>query len=175
MPIEESLQHLVVGMFEKQQFYIERTEQQFLVDQVEILPEPNWKRTMNFKMLSPLTISVAKENNGKLMPQYLRTNDPSLGDAIQKNMLNKFRSLYGKEPDEEDFHCMLDEHFINDRGGHEKISKLITIKQGQPGETKVRGFMCPITITGNPNLIKLAHESGLGEKGSLGFGMIEVK
>jgi CRISPR-associated protein, Cas6 family len=34
--------------------------------------------------------------------------------------------------------------------------------------------MCPLTIEGNPDLIKLAYESGLGEKNSLGFGMIEV-
>ncbi|MBI4810670.1 MAG: CRISPR-associated endoribonuclease Cas6, partial [Ignavibacteriales bacterium] len=54
------------------------------------------------------------------------------------------------------------------------ISKLITIKEGHKEETRVRGFMCPITIEGNPELIKLAYECGLGEKGSLGFGMIEI-
>jgi CRISPR-associated endoribonuclease Cas6 len=34
--------------------------------------------------------------------------------------------------------------------------------------------MCPITIEGNPELIRLAYESGLGEKNSMGFGMLEV-
>lgn len=35
--------------------------------------------------------------------------------------------------------------------------------------------MCPITIEGNPELIKLAYESGLGEKNSMGFGMLETE
>jgi CRISPR-associated endoribonuclease Cas6 len=39
---------------------------------------------------------------------------------------------------------------------------------------KLRGFMCPLTIEGNPALIALAYESGLGEKNSMGFGMIEI-
>jgi CRISPR-associated endoribonuclease Cas6 len=55
------------------------------------------------------------------------------------------------------------------------ISKLITIKQGREDETKVRGFMCPLKIEGNPALIALAYESGLGEKNSLGFGMLELQ
>ncbi|MER3523977.1 MAG: hypothetical protein C4326_07890 [Ignavibacteria bacterium] len=54
------------------------------------------------------------------------------------------------------------------------VSKLITIQQGHDDETKVRGFMCPLMIKGNPELIRLAYESGLGEKGSLGFGFIEL-
>ena len=91
---------------------------------------------------------------------------------IGKNILNKYLSLYDQEPDDADFGCTLDEKFIADRGGPQKISKLITIKQGRSDETKVRGFMCPLTIEGNPELIKLAYESGLGEKNSLGFGML---
>jgi CRISPR-associated endoribonuclease Cas6 len=31
-----------------------------------------------------------------------------------------------------------------------------------------------LTIEGNPELIKLAYDSGLGEKGSMGFGMLEA-
>jgi len=72
------------------------------------------------------------------------------------------------------FSCRLDQNFIADRGGPDKITKLITIREGREGETKVRGFMCPVTIEGDERLIRLAYESGLGEKNSMGFGMIEV-
>lgn len=190
MPVEQSLQHLVVGMFEKREFYIEREENTFMIEQVETLPDPAWKSVMKFRMLSPLTVSVPEEKNGKLIPHYLKADDPRLCDALRNNILNKYRSLYCKSdcqshhpresechsdlPSDTKFRCTLDEKFIATRGGPEKISKLITIKQGREDETKVRGFMCPLTIEGNPALIALAYESGLGEKNSLGFGMLEV-
>ncbi|MDI6766846.1 MAG: CRISPR-associated endoribonuclease Cas6 [Bacteroidota bacterium] len=174
MPVEETLKHLVIGIFEKQEFYIEREENIFTIAQVEALPEPEFVKTMKFQMLSPLTISIPEERNGKILPHYLRPDDERLSEAIKKNILNKYHSLNGNLPENTNFDCSLDEKFIHDRGGPERISKLITIKEGHKEETRVRGFMCPITIEGNPKLIKLAYESGLGEKGSLGFGMIEV-
>lgn len=175
MPVEESLQHLVTGIFRKQEFYIEREETRFVVEQVETAPEPQWKRTMKFRMISPTTVSVPEMRNGKMSPTYLFHDDPRLSDCLKKNIANKYESLYGKQPDDCSFHCTLDEQFINDmqRKG-KKMSKLITIKGGRIDQTQVRGFMCPVTIEGNPELIKLAYESGLGEKGSLGFGMLDI-
>lgn len=174
VPVDATLQHLVLGMFDKQEFYIEQEENRFWVERVETLPEPQWKRSMKFRMLSPLTVSVPEARNGKLLPQYLRADDPRLEDALRTNILNKQESLSGTIPNDSEFRCTSDQDFIAQRGGPDRISKLITIKQGQREETKVRGFMCPVTIEGNPDLIKLAYESGLGEKGSLGFGMIEA-
>jgi CRISPR-associated endoribonuclease Cas6 len=175
--VEDALQHFVAGLFEKQEIWIEREENRFLVEQVETLPEPKWERKMRFRMLSPLTVSIPEHRHGRLIPHYLRPDDRRLSDALRSNIINKYRSLFCKsdwQSDLQDFVCTLDEKFISDRGGPENISKLITIKAGCWDETKVRGFMCPLTIEGNPELIKLAYESGLGEKGSLGFGMLEI-
>ncbi|MEK9135821.1 MAG: CRISPR-associated endoribonuclease Cas6, partial [Bacteroidota bacterium] len=194
MPVEQSLQHLVVGMFEKREFYIGREDQpasglagnRFVVEQVETLPEPKWDRRMTFRMLWPVTVSTMHERNarlpgghGRLLPEYLLANDPRLNDLLRQNILNKYRSLYGSsgegflqqrstmeegnlQRDDTSFRCIPNEKFITSRGGPEKITKLITIKQGREDETKVRGFMCPLTIEGNPALIALAYESGLG-------------
>lgn len=182
MPVEESLQHLVIGLFEKQHFYIESPDVRFAVEQVSALPDPVWSSRMHFRMLSPTTVSVPEERNGKLVPRYLYADpDPSgqLAEALRSNIINKYRSLYGRSSSlldlqtDTQFRCMLDEKFIADRGGPEHVSKLITIKEGQHDRTSVRGFMCPLTIEGNPELIRLAYESGLGEKNSMGFGMLE--
>jgi len=174
MPVEESVQHLVIGMFEKREFFIEREDNGFEVEQVETIRDPVWVRGMRFRLLSPLTVSVPEQRNGKSMPHYLRPDDQRLSEALRRNVLNKYASLWGDQPVDTEFRCALDEKFIADRGGPDRISKLITIKQGHADETKVRGFMCPLTIEGNPILIALAYESGLGEKGSLGFGMLEA-
>jgi CRISPR-associated endoribonuclease Cas6 len=192
MPVEQSLQHLVAGMFEKREFYIEREENKFTVEQVETMPEPKWKKWMKFRLVSPLTVSTTHERNGRVLPEYLLANDERLSDLLRQNILNKYRSLYGAEPkassDSESsvmkdarlpvgqaFTCLLDQKFIADHGGPKKISNLITIKEGRTDQTKVRAFMCPIVLKGNPELIKLAYESGLGEKNSLGFGMLKVR
>ncbi|MGB9773830.1 MAG: CRISPR-associated endoribonuclease Cas6 [Bacteroidota bacterium] len=174
MPIDETLQHIVIGIFEKQEFYIDREYNRFIVERVETLPEPQWERRMKFRMLSPVSVSVPEERNGRLMAHYLRADDPRLSEALRKNIINKYRSIYNGELHDTEFNCELDEEYIAARGGPERISKLITIKEGKSDETKIRGFLCPLTIEGNPDLIKLAYESGLGEKNSLGFGMIEV-
>ena len=175
MPVEESVQHLVTGIFERQEFFIGDEENRFVVEQVETLPDPPWERIMKFRMLSPVTVSIPEDRNGKFMPHYLQPDDPHLNEALRTNILNKYLSLYNHPPSNTDFRCTLDQKFISDRGGITKITKLITIKEGRQDETKVRGFMCPLTIEGNPELIKLAYESGLGEKGSMGFGMIESR
>jgi len=174
MPIDETLQHIVIGIFEKQEFYIDREYNRFIVEQVETLPEPQWERKMKFRMLSPVSVSVPEEREGRLMAHYLRADDPRVSEALRKNIINKYRSIYRDDLHDTEFNSELDMEYIARRGGPERISKLITIKEGKSDETKIRGFLCPLTIEGNPDLIKLAYESGLGEKNSLGFGMIEV-
>ncbi len=181
MPVDESLQHFVVGIFERREFYIEREENRFLVEQVETLPEPDWKETMTFRMLSPTTVSIPEDRNGKLWPRYLLPDDPRLSDTLCRNIINKYHSLCRSNFSSTSsvdmnvdlqLQCTLDQQFITDRGGPSRITKLITVKAGHAEETKVRGFICPLTIEGNVELIKLAYESGLGEKNSLGFGML---
>lgn len=175
MPIEEALQHFVVGIFENQELYLDREYNRFLVEQVETLPEPSWKERMSFTMLSPTTVSVPDVRNGRFGARYLFHDDPQLSESLRRNILHKYESLYGKEPDDTSFRCTLDEEFISDREQKgKKISRLITIKEEQADETRVRGFMCPLTVEGNPDLIRLAYNSGLGEKNSLGFGFLEA-
>ncbi|MCL5266794.1 MAG: CRISPR-associated endoribonuclease Cas6 [Bacteroidetes bacterium] len=174
MPVEESLQHFVTGIFERREFFIEHEENRFIVEQVETLPEPAWKERMGFRMLSPTSVSVPEMRNGRMMPVYLFHDDARAGYLLRKNILNKYQSLHSTLPDDTRFDCTLDGSFIADREQKgDRVTQLVTIKEGQLSETKIRAFLCPLTIEGNPELIKLAYDSGLGEKNSLGFGMIE--
>ncbi|MBI5474283.1 MAG: CRISPR-associated endoribonuclease Cas6 [Ignavibacteriae bacterium] len=195
MPVERSLQHLVTGMFEKREFFIEREENRFVVEQVETLPDPQWERSlpaqrvdprprresstghagMKFTMLSPLTVSTMHERNGKLQPYYLRPDDARLAAALQTNIVHKYESLYGAAPEDAEFRCSLDQTYIERQTAKgRRITQKITIKEGRTDASEIIGFTCPITIEGNPVLIALAYESGLGEKNSLGFGMLEI-
>jgi len=174
MPIEESLQHLVAGLFEWRECFIGREENKFSIEQVETLPDPIWTQRMKFRTLSPVTVSVPEERNGKLTPRYLKADDPQLSESLRLNVLHRYESLYGELPSDTEFCCTTDAEYIARRGGADRVSKLVTIKKGLPEETKVRGFRCPVTLEGSVELIKLSYDSGLGEKGSMGFGMLEV-
>jgi len=177
MHIEDILKHFIIGIFEKQEFFIGSPENKFYVNQVEVIPDPEWKREMKFKALSPITVSVpcgAYGNSLSFQARYLKADDPELSSVLRKNILRRYEFLYGSIPEDNEFNVTLDEDYIKKRGGANGVSKLITIKEGLRDETKVRGFICPLTIQGNPELIKLAYDSGLGEKGSMGFGMLEV-
>lgn len=182
IPVEEAVKHLVVGMFEKHEFFIGREINKFLIQQVEILPEPVFTSSMKFKTLSPITVSVVENdkkniNNAdkkKIIARYLKADDPKLSDALRNNLLLRYEALYNKKPESDDFRCLPDEEYIRKRGGVNRVSKLVTIKQDTTQETKVRGFRCPVTLEGSTELVKLAYDSGLGEKGSMGFGMLEV-
>ena len=173
MAIEETMRHFVIGLFDRQKFYIGSTENEFLIEQVELLPEPSWQLTMRFRALSPITVSVPVKRFGKLQARYFLADDPQLSEALRTNIIARYKALYNTLPDNLAFFVKPDAKYIEERGGSMRVSKLVTIKEGTADETKVRGFLCPLAIEGNTELIKLAYDSGLGEKGSMGFGMIE--
>lgn len=175
MPVEQSLQHLVAGMFEHREFFIGNENSRLAIEQVETLPDPDWQRRMTFTMLSPTTISTMREHSGKLQPYYFRPDDEQVPEALRRNILNKYHSLHGALPDDTTFICTLDQTYIRNRQTQGKrITQKITIKEGRTDASDIIGFTCPVTIEGNPALLALAYESGLGEKNSLGFGMLQT-
>jgi CRISPR-associated endoribonuclease Cas6 len=175
MPVDASLEHLVIGMFEKRQFYIEREENQFVVEHLKHMPPPQWHRRMKFSLLSPVVVTTMKEYDGKLQTHYVLPDDPRLSDLLRANIINKYVSLYDEEPEDTTFVCILDQEYIARKTAEGKrITTLITIKEGRTEEARVRGFMCPFMLEGNPELIRLAYESVLSEQNAMRFGMMEV-
>jgi len=51
---------------------------------------------------------------------------------------------------------------------------LIRIKAGRKEETQVRGYVFTFRLEADRELLKVGYEAGVGEKGSLGFGFVEV-
>ena len=161
---ERSTQEFVRGVFQNQTFEVgtRKANVRFHVREISVMPLPIFTETMEFETLSPICISF-RGKNGKV--DYLSPDNPEALPLIRQNLFNKYFAFHGKEYDSE-----FDFNF-------EVLSKpksvLVTIKSGTPQQTRVRGFMCRFKMTAPLELMKVAYDAGVGEKGSTGFGMIK--
>ncbi len=174
-PKEDFLEHLIAGLF--QDGMLRLAGCQFEKSLIEALPDPEFHSTMNFMMLSPLTLSVQEEGDrGKSGKYYLRHNDPRLATLLKENILAKYQMLHQKpfSSPEFDFQITFNKSFIDkQRKRGKRIEKLITIAEGTERETKVKAILCPFTISAPPELIKIGYECGFGENNAMGFGMVK--
>lgn len=171
-PLDDSfIQNFVIGIFESQELPIGLRgvcHATFIIEQIETLPEPEFTNDVKCKALGPISVSVAGANKH---PDYLKALDSKLSEVVKENLIWKYKTLYEVEPTDKSLNFEVDKQYIEKRGGENKVSKLIKIKEGEPEETSVRGFIVPFRLTGSMQLIKLAYQCGIGEKNSLGFGM----
>ena len=110
---------------------------------------------------------------------YIRPWEEGFSEAIEQNLIKKYRLVYGKDPNGyiknsgnfyenkgiSKFKITIDNNYMNKKSG--KITKKINFKN-----TEIIGFMAPFEVTGNPELIEIGYEAGFGEKGSIGCGMV---
>lgn len=190
-PVHDFIRHLVTGVFaEGQKIDIRHSSSssnslsgsnglsglnslsRFLIERVETLPIPEFKETMKFTCLSPITVSkVAGLNglsglNGPFKCHYLRPWEEGFSDAIKNNLIKKHKLIHGKDIEDSEFTIKIDTDYMNRKSG--KITKNINFKS-----TNIIGFMAPFEVTGSPELIEIGYEAGFGEKGSMGFGMVK--
>lgn len=175
-PKEDFLRHLIVGLFAEGPLRIH--DALFGKECIERLPEPEWSESMTFSMLSPLAVSAYRDpSTGMNTKEYLRYDDSRLSDMLLHNLQAKYRGLFGCEPPENgvSFSVRFEEEYLKRvREKGRSVEKLITIKDSNGRETRVKAIQCPFTVTGNPELIKVGYECGFGENNSMGFGMVKV-
>jgi len=176
-PMEDDfVQNIVLGLFQQHEIEIRagNSAARFLIEQVEALAPPVFRETMRFKTLSPVVVSTMREHNGKLHPYYYRVHDAELGAAVRKNLLTKYEIIAGRLPEDNRLEFLVDAAYVQRKGGPEKVSKLFAIKAGTPEETQIKGFACPLTLRGNPDLMRVAWDCGIGDHTAMGCGMIEA-
>lgn len=174
-PVEDALiETFVNGLLNMRNIYIgnHSVGTEFTVSEVSVLPRPEFGSSAYFKMLSPVTVSTVKDIGGVRKIYYYRPGDEGVESALSNNLHKKFSLIHNKEY-EGSLKLTLDREYIRRAGGSRKLSKLITLKEGQPDEIKVKGFVSPFTIEASPAMLRTAYDSGLGERTSQGFGFFE--
>lgn len=162
---EHSTRQFIQGLFQQQAIQVADyiSGVQFLVREIQVMPPLEYHPDMIFKTLSPVCISLRNEQGHM---DYLAPTDPRYELGILTGLLARYDAIHG-QPFSGTPYCHL--QLLN-----EPRSSLIRIKAGTPNETRVRGYRYQFKIELPEELMQIAYKSGLGEKGSMGFGMIET-
>lgn len=158
-PNDQLIKSLVEG-------HLENTEVDFkgnklLVEQIELLKKPEFKDKMKFKTMSPISASIKREIDGKLKIWDLGPGDERFYESVQKNLVNKYTSFY------------------DDYDGDTWIRLRPEMKTAKRRRIEIKGdfhraYMMEFEMEADVRLMELAYNSGLGEKNSMGFGMVDL-
>jgi len=141
---------------------------EFELKQLEVLPEPELKSTMEFACLSPIVVTTKKYFNGKLVKYYYKPNDEheEIVEKIRNNLIKKYKNLY-YEDIKNSINIKFNQKYLSK-------SKVLVHYIKDKLDIKIPAIMCPFVISGSKELIKFGYECGFGELNSAGFGMVKI-
>ena len=134
--------------------------EKLIVEKIEALKTPDFTEKSEFKTLSPINIRDVNEENKRI---DLAPSDKFF-KGIENNLIKKYCSFNNIESTGKKIKV------YSEMGNVKR--KRITIPKG-PNTTYHRAFMMDLIIEGDIDLIEFAYEVGLGEKNSMGFGMLK--
>ncbi|ADL06871.1 CRISPR-associated protein Cas6 [Thermosediminibacter oceani DSM 16646] len=118
---------------------------------------------IKINMLSPVVAYKTLVEGGKKRTLYLTPLQEEFGELLKNNLLKKYAVLTGQEPGERKFEIKPAFPLS------EKHCKIIKYK-----DVIIKGWMGVYTLRGDPALLKIAYDAGLGSKNSQGFGCFEI-
>lgn len=161
---EKSTQQFIQGIFHDQAIEISDriSGATFAIREVQVMPPLMYAPVMEFQTLSPICVSQRNEQ-GKT--DYLSPDAPNYAEGLLTGLLARYKALYGHDYDGD---ASIDFQLL---GNAKPV--LVKIKAGTPAQTFVKGYQCKFRLALPEELMRIAYEGGLGEKCSMGFGMIK--
>jgi len=167
-PINDFIDHLIFGLLEQNS--VELGLLKFLITGIKKLDPPKITTTMHFTVLSPIVCS--KPQNGTSGSQYLFPGDPHFDQILLENLCSKYELIHNTPFNTPSFLSLkIDKQYAK---SHQKLTKLITLKEGHPDETRIKGLFAPFKIEAPKPLLEIGYDCGFGQKNSQGFGMVKV-
>ncbi|NMC68261.1 MAG: CRISPR-associated endoribonuclease Cas6 [Spirochaetales bacterium] len=132
-----------------------------LVEQIELLKKPEFKEKMKMRTMSPVSASIKREVDGKLKIWDLGPGDERFYESVQKNLVNKYVSFYG------------------DYDGSNWVRLRPDMSSAKRRRIEIkrdfhRGYMMEFEMEADARLLEFAYYCGLGERNSMGFGMVKL-
>ena len=165
-PVQEFLSHFADTLLTRGSLLLGQHDLRII--DVKIPRTPRFQPEMRFRCLSPIVMStLRKREDGQNRTHYCLPDDPELSELIRQNLVRKHQAIYGEPPRNDALTFRFDGNYMRRKEG--RVTRLIDFKG-----IKVRGVLCPFSVSGNPALIKIGYECGFGDKNSAGFGMVET-
>lgn len=173
--LPEIAEPFVKGLFMNNEIFIgDRINSvQLKVKEIRILATPEFKETMSYRLISPCCITRPKRE-GEAHGQYLPPEDPEFIPRLTENLKTKFETAQRVPSYAGDSNGSEMDIDIQTLGRKPK-SKLIKVKALTKEATDIRGWLFDCKITAPVEMHEFIWNVGLGEKGSMGFGMVELK
>ena len=184
--LPQAAENFIKGLFMHQQVGLgdKINQVDFEVSSIEAVAAPLFSYSMQYKALAPICISRPPKGTEQ-HAQYLQPHHNEYSRYLINNIIQKWIATRGSVPygepagnglmsmphealtqeSEIQFKCLTSE----------PKSQMITIKPFTPEQTKVRGFLYDFELTAPQGIHELIYAAGLGEKCSMGFGMVDTK
>ncbi|MDO5837084.1 MAG: CRISPR-associated endoribonuclease Cas6 [Methanobacterium sp.] len=159
-PHDYLIQSMVEGYLENPE--INFKGDRLMVEQVELLKQPDFKKKMKMKTMSPVITRIKRED-GRIWD--LNPGDLRFYTALQQNLIRKYNSFYDDVYGGDEYVKIVPDMESVKR-------KRITIDKNGT-QTYHRAYLMHFEVEADERLIKFAYDCGIGEKNSMGFGMVE--
>ncbi|MEO1624914.1 MAG: CRISPR-associated endoribonuclease Cas6, partial [Bacteroidota bacterium] len=167
--MDRDLESSMVKVFQKQKFYLKGGPYRvdFQVAKVEVLPPPEWREQMSFRLMTPLCLSKTVE--GKSYPQYLHPEDHDYEQILTSSLWKKYQLITYRGLQSEEIN--LSPNFPRK---FELLSSYKYKRYRVKGIDTI-GYLFDFRMELPLSLMQLGYQSGFGEKCSdLGMGMVQI-
>jgi len=115
-------------------------------------------QTIRVRMLSPLVVYSTFPGDGRKYTYYYSPFEPRFTELVANNLAKKHLLFYGQQARTEEF-------TIRPARVRDRDLKVTYYK-----DTVIKGWMGEYELSGDPELLQLALDAGLGSKNSQGYG-----
>ena len=134
------------------------------VEKIELLENKNFTEKEEFKTISPILVRTKRKIDGELKSWDLEPCDEFFNN-LRYNLIKKYLEFNQIQKTEKNIKIYSKMRNVK--------SRRIKIKSGKE-TTFHRAYLMDLVLEGDLKLIEFAYDVGLGNKGSMGFGMIEI-
>ena len=161
-PNDFLIKSLVDGFLEDLEISFQN--QKLTIQKIEALKTPEFSSKSEFKTLAPIIVRTKKEIDGELKIWDLAPSDKFF-KSLENNLIKKYIKFNNLTKTDKKINIYSDMNFVK--------RKRISINKGN-ATTHHRAYMMDLILEGDLNLIEFAYDVGIGEKNSMGFGMIKL-
>lgn len=161
-PNDFLIKSLVDGFLEDLEISFQN--QKLTIQKIEALKTPEFSSKSEFKTLAPIIVRTKKEIDGELKIWDLAPSDKFF-KSLKNNLIKKYIKFNNLTKTDKKINIYSDMNFVK--------RKRISINKDN-ATTHHRAYMMDLILEGDLDLIEFAYDVGIGEKNSMGFGMVKL-